>query len=252
MPRRIQPVRPRRKDERKFERRLRRRVSEPLFRSLRSGLAEAAALAQAFAILDGRPPPNLGSIPEEEARMHFVRVNGYHRTRLIQTFRAALGVDISRLLQEGPVRQAMEARIAENVGLIKTIPQTLHDDLRKRLSRELTEAAFDRQRLSKLLNTQFKSTGYNLRRLTRDQTTKAIGQFTEIRQRQIGVEEYRWLTSQDERVRPEHVANSGMVFRWDTPPATGAPGEDIMCRCVAIPIITERDRLGAEGPTSII
>ena len=57
----------------------------------------------------------------------------------------------------------------------------------------------------------------------------------------MGIEEYRWRTSKDERVRATHAANEGKVFRWDTPPAeTGHPGNDVQCRCDARPIIPRR------------
>ena len=61
------PIRPRRRDEREYERRLRRLVLDPLFRNLRSGLTAAGSAAQAIAILDNMPLPDLGDIPEAEA-----------------------------------------------------------------------------------------------------------------------------------------------------------------------------------------
>ena len=55
-------------------------------------------------------------------------------------------------------------------------------------------------------------------------------------------------------VRPTHVANSGIVFAWDAPPATGHPGEDIQCQCVAIAVITQayRERLKENADPSPI
>ena len=57
------------------------------------------------------------------------------------------------------------------------------------------------------------------------------------------------------RVRPTHVANSGIVFAWDAPPANGHPGEDIQRQCVAIAVITRahHERLKENaGPSSIV
>ena len=69
------------------------------------------------------------------------------------------------------------------------------------------------------------------------------------------MQQYQWLTSQDERVRPSHVANSGGLFDWASPPPdTGHPGEDILCRCNAVAVLTQalRDKLkDAAGPASI-
>jgi SPP1 gp7 family putative phage head morphogenesis protein len=46
---------------------------------------------------------------------------------------------------------------------------------------------------------------------------------------------YVWRTREDEKVRPSHAANDGVIFAWDAPPTTGHPGEDFGCRCTAEP-----------------
>ena len=184
------------------------------------------------------------------------RQQRYHRERLAQTFRAALGVDIRPLLLDPFISGWMNQRIADNVALIVTIPERAHEGLRKRIIETFEEAPFDQSALRRLVRDEFRSSGYNLRRITRDQTNKLIGQLTEIRQQQLGVGQYQWLTSQDERVRPTHVSKSARMFRWDQPPAdTGHPGQDIQCRCLARPVLTsaERERLQRiAGPASII
>ena len=50
---------------------------------------------------------------------------------------------------------------------------------------------------------------------------------------------YIWRTFGDEQVRLSHAANDGRLFgrAWDDPPATGLPGEDFGCRCVAEPYV---------------
>lgn len=73
--------------------------------------------------------------------------------------------------------------------------------------------------------------------IARDQTLKLNGAITQIRQENAGVDSYTWSTSLDERVRPEHAALEGEVFAWSSPPSVGHPGQDINCRCVAIPVI---------------
>ena len=47
---------------------------------------------------------------------------------------------------------------------------------------------------------------------------------------------YIWRTQDDKKVRPSHAANDDKVFAWDSPPATGHPGEDFGCRCWAEPV----------------
>lgn len=105
--------------------------------------------------------------------------------------------------------------------------------------------------------------------IARDQVGKLNGQLTKRRNQEMGVEIYKWLTAQDERVRASHKALSNKFARWDddtvyadtledakaenwkqrssltatTISKTGAkttqsayigiPGQDIQCRCTS-------------------
>ncbi len=75
--------------------------------------------------------------------------------------------------------------------------------------------------------------------IARDQTLTLNGQITEERQTSAGVESYVWSTSLDERVRDEHVALEGQTIAWSDPPDVGHPGDDVLCRCVAIAIVED-------------
>ncbi len=75
--------------------------------------------------------------------------------------------------------------------------------------------------------------------IARDQTLTLNSQIAKQRQTNLGIEEYIWTTSGDERVRPEHEEREGQVFRWDNPPVDGHPGEPISCRCTAFPVLPE-------------
>jgi len=73
--------------------------------------------------------------------------------------------------------------------------------------------------------------------IARDQTLKLNGQINRHRQLSVGVEEYIWDTSGDERVRESHAVLDGRKFSWHAPPSVGHPGQDFQCRCGAIPVI---------------
>ena len=259
MARNPRPIRPRVKDAREYEQALRRTYLDPMFRRLRKALATAEAANQAFHAMDQVVGAILAEpahgVPTAEIQRALNRMKGYHRGQVIKTFRAALGVDISLLLVEPEIAAFMQGRINENVDLIKTIPTRMHASLKAKLEKELQAAAFDQQRLTALFRDQYRSSGYNLRRIVRDQNSKTIAGLTEVRQGQLGIASYQWQTSQDERVRPTHVANSGRRFDWSAPPQeTGHPGNDVMCRCVAVPLVTQadRERLTGAGTHSVI
>lgn len=252
------PIKPRVKDAKAYEEALRRAYINPMFSTMRARLATVEAVNQAYDVIEEVveeiiAQPQAG-VPINEIQENLNRMQGYHKRRLIKTFRAALGVNINIVLQDGNIREFIRMKIAENVDLIKTIPPRMHESLKARIEKSLLDAPFDQQRLKLLLNDEYKSTGWNLRRLTRDQTSKTVGNLTQIRQQQLSIESYQWLTSQDERVRPSHAALSGRVFLWTQPPEFGHPGADIMCRCTARAVITKqnRERLKNVGAYSIV
>lgn len=72
--------------------------------------------------------------------------------------------------------------------------------------------------------------------------SKELSKATMQRQLDAGVTEYTWLTSDDVRVCEACAENNGKVFKWDSQPLTGHPGEakccpNGHCRCQAIPVL---------------
>lgn len=72
-----------------------------------------------------------------------------------------------------------------------------------------------------------------------DQVGKLNGQLAELRQTGLGVSEYIWRDRRDIKVRPTHRRNNGKKFRWDSPPSTGHPGQEVHCRCSPEPVFDE-------------
>lgn len=236
-------IKPRRLDERAYERAMRKAFLDPLFANMRGRLQQADTATDAYRAINAAVryfelQPN-GGVQKEAVIRALNRIQTYHRAKVLSTFRSALGVNVNPFMLDAGIPEYLRASIDDNVGLIKTIPQRMHTSLSARIVEEFTEAAFDQQRLTQLVRREYKSSGYNLRRIVRDQNSKLVGGLNRVRQEQLGVSEYRWLTSGDERVRPSHAAKSGQVFAWGNPPGdTGHPGNDVQCRCVARPIVT--------------
>lgn len=259
MARNPRAIRPRVTDARRYERALRRVLLAPMFGRLRSRLREATSEGEAQRImaqvLEGgwlqhrrTPDDEIGERAIRAIEQAIDDMNRWHYGKTVVTFRAAFKVDIRPYLSTPDVRAHMVERISENVDLIRTIPRRAHEGLKEKLRRMLVLEPFDQELMTRVIRQEYGSTGYNLRRIVRDQTNKTIGQLTQLRQTQIGIQSYQWLTSQDERVRPTHLRNSGLVFDWANPsPITGHPGHDIQCRCAAIPIVTQAQRQRLKG-----
>ena len=172
---------------------------------------------------------------ESAAREAMMSTNAWHKHRFTKAMRRTFGVRVD-LLADTPID--LDARIRHNVGLIRTIPGRFHERMSEKLIQMATQAPFDQNRLHRTVTNEFRSVGYNARRITRDQTSKLIGQLNESRQTDLGVTHYEWSTSMDRRVRKSHRDNESEIFAWGKPPVrTGHPGFDINCRCAALAVI---------------
>jgi len=63
------------------------------------------------------------------------------------------------------------------------------------------------------------------------------GLINQLRQEDLGIEQYIWRSQDDAKVRDSHAAYDDRVFRWDHPPEGGHPGEEHNCRCYAEPVL---------------
>lgn len=157
--------------------------------------------------------------------------------RLSKSVQSSLGVDISpALTTAGPIQAAMQAAIEANMQLITSIPDQYFDRIKQVISDGMQNGtSYDdmAEQIGQIANV----TDSRAKLIARDQTSKMNGNFNQVRQTSLGISRYQWSTSGDERVRDTHAANEGLEFSWDDPPAeTGHPGNDINCRCVAIPV----------------
>lgn len=152
-----------------------------------------------------------------------------------------IGIDVANTIKGLNVGTEISAATAVNVDLIKSLPSQYLDKTR---SLVLNGAAQGRRHedLAEDIKKQLNVSETRAKLIARDQMAKVNASITEAKQQALGIIEYEWSTAGDERVRESHADNDGKIFRWDSPPAeTGHPGDDVNCRCVAIPIINFDD-----------
>ena len=143
------------------------------------------------------------------------------------------------LFDEGELRPLIESFVTENVELVSSVGEQFHGELRKILTRAISQGTPSRQ-LSKEIAKRFKVADRRARVIARDQTATLYGQMNAARQRQAGIKAFIWRTSQDERVRSVHRSLNGKRFLYSNPPAEGLPGQPIQCRCIAEPDLSSR------------
>lgn len=123
-----------------------------------------------------------------------------------------------------------------NVELIGSLDAKHIDDAAKAVAEAVRQGKSTRE-VGKVLEARLGITKRRAALIARDQIGTLNAQITQQRQTDLGIKKFRWSTSGDERVRPEHEAIDGQVFDWATGHATeGFPGQPISCRCTAAPV----------------
>lgn len=159
------------------------------------------------------------------------------------------GLVIDTDISTGVVGDVVKASVAENVGLIKNIPQQYLTGVRGAVMRSITTG----RGLADLVPYLQKHEGITLRRariIANDQTRKAFNAINKGKMEAMGVNEYEWLHSGGGQTpRPYHLHTlAGKIFSFDNPPIIdpktkerGIPGQLINCRCTMVPVIKFED-----------
>ena len=141
-------------------------------------------------------------------------------------------------------QNALNAIYNRNLALIQSIPQEIINRYRNAFLNSVNN--FDREQMYKLAR---EYQGISIRRarmIARDQTQKAVSDFTQARSQQLGFKYYKWVTSRDERVSKEHKHLDGRIYAYDNPTAiidkygnVGNPSQRVNCRCICVSVILE-------------
>lgn len=165
----------------------------------------------------------------------------------------AMGVDLLKILNQEGLTNIVDAGIAANIQLIKSIPSTYLDKVQMIITQEGTKGRSGKS-LIKQIQEVYPVTENRARVIARDQTSKLNGDITRQRQVAAGIRGYRWRTVGDSSVRESHKERNGKFYAWNPedvgkkledgsvmldPEADdiGHPGEDYQCRCIAEPVI---------------
>jgi len=143
------------------------------------------------------------------------------------------------------MRDVLDATVAQNVSLIRSIPEQYHTEVEGLVMRSVT-AGRDLEQLTKDLRRRYDITQRRAVLIARTQNGMATAAMTRARHTAIGIEEALWLHSHAGREpRPTHLANDRKKYKiaegwYDPDPKVRRhiwPGELINCRCVPKPIV---------------
>ena len=181
------------------------------------------------------PALNEADPSEEELLAIAARVDKHAAAEVART----IALDVT---QGGKLTKLYEAWAAENASLITSISGQYLDQVAAVARKAVAEGTLTRD-IAAQIESRYGVTKSRAQLIARDQIGKLNGQLTQQRQTSLGIEEYIWSTSKDERVRDMHRALEGTTQRWDSPPITNEagdrnhPGGDYQCRCVSVPVI---------------
>ncbi len=162
-----------------------------------------------------------------------------------------LGIDLlSDYYSAEFYEEALRRWVDENILKIKSIPNEALGEMQQIVLNGYKRGATLTD-ITKSIQEQYRLTRRRAQLLARDQVATLNSQISKMQQQDAGCTKYRWSDSRDSRVRDCHHELNGKIFSWDDPPGmwyetksrgrvyTGRhchPGEDIACRCVAIPV----------------
>lgn len=161
-----------------------------------------------------------------------------------------LGIDLLDDYYNGDFYEdALRRWVDENIQKIKSIPNDTLGSMQKIILDGFREGKTITA-IQKEIQKEYSVTRRKAQLLARDQIATLNAQLSKLQQEDAGCSKYKWSSSKDSRVRDCHRALDGKIFSWDDPPEmwyetkagrvyTGRhchPGEDIACRCVAIPV----------------
>lgn len=142
-------------------------------------------------------------------------------------------------------RDVMDAIVAQNVSLIRSIPEAFHSKVEGVVMRSITTGR-DLKQLTRDLQKQFKVERKRAELIAIDQNNKATSAMMRVRQTELGIETGTWMHSNAGKTqRKTHVANNGKTFSiaegwFDPDPKVRKniwPGELIHCHCTWRPNI---------------
>ena len=154
------------------------------------------------------------------------------------------GISVKFTITKG-MRDVLDATVADNVSLIKSIPSQYATEVQGLVMRSVT-AGRDLEQLTRDLRARYDVTERRAVLIARTQNNMATAAMTRVRHVDLGIEEALWLHSHAGREpRPTHLANDRKKYKiaegwFDPDPKVRRhiwPGELINCRCVPKPIV---------------
>lgn len=175
------------------------------------------------------------------------QIGDWNTKQFKQSIKTVVGVD--PISKNQGYQTLIQSWSKENSRLITSIQSNLLDDVAGVTQRGMS-AGKSINDISKEIKDRYGVTKSRARTIARTETAKLNSNLTKVRNQELGIKTYTWVTSNDERVRDSHKALNGMLCKWDDDRVysddngkswkrrsgkmfIGKPGDDINCRCTS-------------------
>lgn len=171
----------------------------------------------------------------------------WHRRRWQATVQAATGLDLSTMIGPEDARETLDAVIARNVGLVRSVS----DDARQRIATAVYEGLQARTPTREVAQEIAEGVDIARRRALRiaaHQNVVLSSQLNEERRRQAGIDASVWVHSLKAHPREDHKARDGNLYSdnpdrvgtfyegktvMEPPPSDDLPGMRPNCGCTS-------------------
>lgn len=179
-----------------------------------------------------------------DLRRWAIRTEQWHRGKWIRAVLAGAQVDLETLIGPEDVRETVDAWLVRNTSLIRDV----NEQARGKIADAVLRGYQQRQPVSEVMKEVRAATGFatkRARRIASHQTVSLASQLDAERQRQAGLDVWKWRHSGKLHPRPEHVARDGNLYsetkasqgklnggQMVLPVPQDEPGELPNCGCV--------------------
>lgn len=165
-----------------------------------------------------------------ELRRWALRQEEWHRGKWVRAVLAGVEVNLDLIIGPSDMRETIDAFLVRNTSLIRDI----NEQARGRIADAILRGFQQRSPIAEVAKEIREAAGMaraRARRVAADQTVKLSSALDRERQRQAGLDHWKWRHSGKLHPRPEHVARDGKLYTDQTAPED-EPGELPFCGCV--------------------
>lgn len=164
------------------------------------------------------------------------QVDTWTNEAVVREIQRIAAIDVRERLEAVDHDTMLATWARENAKLVRSVEDQHLDKLAELVQAEVARGTTN---LADVIADRFGVAARRAKTIARTEVARLNAQITQRDMLDVGFTHYRWSTSGDERVRPEHVALDGTVRAWDDPhPSEGHPGWAVNCRCTALPELT--------------